>query len=79
MGARRISGSRGGADTAVARTADIICAAGPTAIRPQKELLQDWEELPLRDAVQRGVDCLPKAFASGEPQERMRAFLHRKR
>ena len=57
----------------------MICAAGPTAIRPRKELLQDWEELPLRDAVQRGVDCLPKAFASGGPQERMRAFLHRKR
>ena len=66
-------------DAAVARTADMICAAGPTAIRLQKELLRDWEELPLRDAVQRGVDCLPEAFASGEPRERMRAFLGRKR
>ena len=66
-------------DAAVARVADMICAAAPTAVRLQKALLRDWEELPLRDAVQRGVDCLPKAFASGEPQERMRAFLHRKR
>ena len=56
----------------------MICAAGPVAIRLQKELLRDWEELPLRDAVQRGIDCLPRGFASGEPRERMRAFLDRK-
>ena len=66
-------------DEAVGRTVDMICAAGPVAIRLQKELLRDWEELPLRDAVERGIDCLPKGFASGEPRERMRAFLDRKR
>ena len=66
-------------DDAIARTVDMICAAGPTAIRLQKELLRDWEELPLQEAVERGIDCLPKAFASGEPRERMRAFLERKR
>ena len=66
-------------DDALARTVDMICSAGPTAIRLQKALLRDWEELPLREAVERGIDCLPKAFASGEPRERMRAFLDRKR
>ena len=66
-------------DREVGRTVDLICSAGPVAIRLQKELLRDWEELPLRDAVQRGIDCLPKGFASGEPRERMRAFLDRKR
>jgi len=66
-------------DDAIARTVDMICAAGPTAIRLQKALLRDWEELSLREAVARGIDCLPKAFASGEPRERMRAFLERKR
>lgn len=69
----------GGLDDAIARTADMICAAGPVAVRLQKELMRDWEELPLRDAVQRGIDCLPRGFASGEPGERMRAFLDRKR
>lgn len=69
----------GALDDAVARTVDMICAAGPTAIRLQKELLRDWEELPLRDAIERGIDCLPRGFASGEPRERMRAFLDRKR
>ena len=66
-------------DDAIARTVDMICAAGPNAIRLQKALLRDWEELPLREAVERGIDCLPGAFASGEPRERMRAFLDRKR
>ena len=66
-------------DEALAHTVDMICAAGPTAVRLQKELLRDWEELPLREAVERGIDCLPRAFASGEPRERMRAFLERKR
>ena len=56
----------------------MICAAGPTAVRLQKALLRDWEELPLRDAIERGIDCLSKGFASGEPRERMRAFLDRK-
>ena len=66
-------------DDALARTVDMICAAGPAAIRLQKELLRDWEELPLRDAVKRGIDCIARGFASGEPRERMRAFLDRKR
>ena len=66
-------------DDALARTVDMICMAGPAAIRLQKALLRDWEELPLRDAVERGIDCLARGFASGEPRERMRAFLDRKR
>ena len=66
-------------DEALARTVDMICTAGPAAIRLQKELLRDWEGLPLRDAVERGIDCIAKGFASGEPRERMRAFLGRKR
>ena len=66
-------------EDALAHTVDMICAAGPAAIRLQKELLRDWEELPLRDAVERGIDCIARGFASGEPRERMWAFLDRKR
>ena len=57
----------------------MICTAGPAAVRLQKALLRNWEELPLRDAVERGIDCLARGFASGEPRERMRAFLDPKR
>ncbi len=66
-------------DDALACTVNQICAAAPTAVRLQKELLRDWEELPLREAVERSIDCFPRAFASGELRERMRAFLDRKR
>ena len=66
-------------DDEIERTVGMICAAGPVAIRLQKELLRDWEALSLRDAIERGIDCLPRGFASGEPRERMRAFLDRKR
>ena len=51
----------------------------PEAIRLQKALLRDWEELPLREAVERGIDCLAEGFAGDEPRRRMRAFLNRKR
>ena len=71
--------SEGELDRALARTVDMICAAGPTAVRLQKAVLRDWEELPLRDAVERSIDRLAEGFASGEPRERMRAFLDRKR
>lgn len=71
--------SEGELDDELARTVDMICAAGPVAVRLQKALLLDWEELPLRDAVERGIDSLAKAFESTEPRERMRAFLDRER
>ena len=69
----------GGLDDAITDTVDRICAAGPAAIRLQKALMREWEELPLSEAVARGIDCLAEGFASGEARERMRAFLDRKR
>ena len=69
----------GGLDDAIARTVDAICAAAPSAIRLQKALLRDWEELPLREAVEQGIDCLAEGFAGDEPRRRMRAFLDRER
>lgn len=69
----------GGLDDALADTVDRICAAGPTAIRLQKALMREWEELSLSEAVERSIDSLAEGFASGEARERMRAFLDRKR
>ena len=66
-------------DDAVAQTVDMICAAGPSAIRLQKALLRDWEELPSAERIERSIDCFAEGFASGEPRERMQAFLNRKR
>lgn len=69
----------GGLDDAVADTVDRICAAGPAAIRLQKALMREWEELPLSEAVERSIDFLAEGFASGEARERMEAFLNRRR
>ena len=66
-------------DDALARVVGMICAAAPAAIRLQKALLRDWEELPLAEAVARSIDSLAEAFADDEPRRRMRAFLNRKR
>ncbi|MDE0059377.1 MAG: enoyl-CoA hydratase [Defluviicoccus sp.] len=66
-------------DDGIARTVNTICRAGPTAIRLQKALLRDWEELPLAEAIERSMDALAEGFASGEARERMRAFLDRRR
>ena len=69
----------GGLDDALARTVDAICAAGPAAIRLQKALMREWEELPLAEAVERSVETFAEAFTGDEPRRRMRGFLDRER
>ena len=54
-------------DQAVNELARPILAAGPQAIRLQKALILDWEELPTAAAVERGIDCFVSAFDSDEP------------
>src|ERR1044071_4052779 len=43
-------------DATVERLIASILASGPRAVRLQKALITDWEDLPLRHAVQRGID-----------------------
>ena len=66
-------------DHALTQTINAIVEATPQAIRLQKELCRHWEELPLRDAIQRGIDIMPRAFATGESHERMSAFMEGKK
>ena len=54
-------------DEAVEDLARPILAAGPNAIRLQKSLILDWEELPTAAAVQRGIDCFVSAYDTDEP------------
>jgi enoyl-CoA hydratase len=62
-------------DEAVERLSLPILAAGPRAIRLQKSLILDWEELPTAAAVQRGIDCFVGAFDTDEPARMARAML----
>jgi enoyl-CoA hydratase/carnithine racemase len=62
-------------DKAVDRLAGPILAGGARAIRLQKSLILDWEELPTAAAVQRGVDCFVSSFDSDEPARMAGAML----
>ena len=62
-------------DKAVEDLARPILAAGPNAIRLQKSLILEWEELPTAAAVQRGVECFVRAYDSDEPARMAGATL----
>jgi enoyl-CoA hydratase/carnithine racemase len=62
-------------DEAVETLARPILAAGPNAIRLQKSLILDWEELPTAAAVQRGIDCFVTAYDTDEPARMAGAML----
>jgi enoyl-CoA hydratase/carnithine racemase len=62
-------------DGAVEDLARPILAAGANAIRLQKSLILDWEELPTAAAVQRGIDCFVSAYDTDEPARMAGATL----
>jgi enoyl-CoA hydratase/carnithine racemase len=62
-------------DTMVERFAETILAAGPQAIRLQKRLILDWQELPTEAAIARGIDALVDAYATDEPRRMAGARL----
>ena len=66
---------RGGLDDAVERFVRAILAAGPRAVRLQKSLILDWEELPTASAIERGIDCFVCAFDTDEPARMASALL----
>ena len=62
-------------DAAVERRVTAVLACGPRAIRAQKALIQAWENLPMSDAIQRGIDSFAASWDSDEPVRMMRGFL----
>ena len=65
-------------DQAVAERVDAIVAAGPRAIRLQKALINRWEELPLSEAIEAGIESFAEAYGTDEPRRAMAAFLQRR-
>jgi enoyl-CoA hydratase len=55
-------------DAAVEALAGSILAAGPYAVRLQKSLILDWEEMHIAAAVERGIDGFVEAFVTDEPR-----------
>src|SRR6266478_1875151 len=62
-------------DAAVERFAAAILAGGKQAIRRQKALILEWEELSTSAAVARGIDALAEAYATDEPRRMAEARL----
>jgi enoyl-CoA hydratase len=55
-------------NAAVSALVDPIVASGPRAIRLQKQLIADWEEMAPRAAIARGIECFADAFNTDEPK-----------
>jgi enoyl-CoA hydratase len=62
-------------DAAVEELLDAILACGPEAIRLQKTLIREWEDLPLSRAIERGITRFAEAYAGDEPRRMLGAFL----
>ena len=66
-------------DAEVERVLRALFAAGPRAVRLQKTLMQQWENLPADQAIAAGIDAFSEAYKTDEPGRLMAAFLDRKR
>ena len=69
----------GGLDAAVEEWLAHLDAAGPAALRAQKALMRQWENLPADQAIAAGIDAFAASWGSDEPARMMRAFLDRPR
>ena len=70
---------QGGLDEAVERTLKALLECAPEALRAQKALLRQWEELPLKESVNLSIGVFGKSYLTGEPQRLMQGFIDRKR
>jgi len=66
-------------DSAVGRWLDQLLSCPPGAVRLQKQLIRSWEDMPLRAAIQAGIESFTMAISSGEPSAAMGAFLERQK
>ena len=66
-------------DAEVEKIVAALLAAGPLAVRRQKELMRAWENLPVERAIAAGIDALVKSFDTDEPRRMLSAFAARNR
>ncbi|MDD1528288.1 enoyl-CoA hydratase [Bradyrhizobium sp. WBOS7] len=69
----------GGLDAEVEHLVKALLECGPEALRSQKALLRQWEELPLTESVNLSVKVFGESFLTDEPTRLMGAFVNRKR
>src|SRR3954467_11218097 len=69
----------GGLDAEIEKLVEALLECGPEALRAQKALLKQWEELPLKESVNLSVKVFGESFLTDEPTRLMGAFVNRKR
>lgn len=62
-------------DDAVERRVASVLAGGPRAVRAQKALIQAWETLSIREAIECGIDSFTASWDNNEPTRMMGEFL----
>ncbi len=58
---------------------ESIFRCGAQAVRLQKALLTEWENLALPAAIERGIRAFGEAYRGAEPRMMMEAFINRQR
>jgi enoyl-CoA hydratase len=66
-------------DQAVEDWIGKLLTSAPRAVRLQKRLIRQWEDLTLSAAIATGIDAFAAAYETDEPITTMRAFLAAKR
>ncbi|MGJ4950188.1 enoyl-CoA hydratase [Bradyrhizobium sp. HKCCYLS20291] len=66
-------------DAAVEKVVTALLACGPLALRSQKALLRQWEELPLKESIDVSIGTFGRSFLTDEPKRLMQHFIDRKR
>jgi len=69
----------GGLDIAVEQTVSMLLRCGPEALRSQKALLRQWEELPLTESINLSIGVFGRSYLTDEPTRLMQGFIDRKR
>jgi enoyl-CoA hydratase len=62
-------------DAAVESWLGKLLTSKPHAVRLQKRLIRQWEDLPLSAAITAGIDAFAKAYDTSEPTDAMREFF----
>jgi enoyl-CoA hydratase/carnithine racemase len=66
-------------DAEIEKVLAALLAAGARAVRLQKSLMREWENLPADRAIAAGIDAFARAYETDEPKRLLSAFLQRKR
>jgi enoyl-CoA hydratase len=64
-------------DAALGQWVTSIVESGPKAIRLQKELIREWEAMPVNDAIEAGIRCISRAYQTNEPTRMVSEAIQR--